>query len=190
MPTFFLIKSLNIVHALFQVVVATGLSVLLKFESKYKVSAVSHIPTGYVAFLCAWKKILCYFQFSATKTTSVQPHTAVGWGCRQHCRRIFRYHALCWQTVRQKTQIPSRPKPGTVSFCSRSLLGQSGCALDHNYSPAWKLWLKSAPGRALCAPGHLMGADPDETRLSEGETMIRPFAPSDSRVLSGSAPIK
>ena len=52
------------------------------------------------------------------------------------------------------------------------------------YSPDWKLWLKSAPGRAPCAPGHLTGTDPDKTRLSEGareRARARPtLAPSES----------
>ena len=69
-----------------------------------------------------------------------------------------------------------------------------------SYSPDWKLWLKRAPGRALHAPGHLTGADPDETRLSEGAkgrkgarragARARSLAPSERRVSSGSAPAK
>jgi hypothetical protein len=36
------------------------------------------------------------------------------------------------------------------------------------YSPHWNLWLKSAPGRAPCAPRHLVDTDREKTRLSEG----------------------
>ena len=53
------------------------------------------------------------------------------------------------------------------------------CALNHQqYSLHWKLWLTSAPGHALCTSGHLMGADPDNTCLSQWGALLRPFAPS------------
>ncbi len=39
--------------------------------------------------------------------------------------------------------------------------------LSSEYSQDWKLWLKSAPRRALCARGDFMGTDRDETRLSQ-----------------------
>jgi hypothetical protein len=47
-----------------------------------------------------------------------------------------------------------------------------------------------AKKHALCAPGHLMGADPDKTGPSEGMKERDIVSPSERRVLSGSAPIK
>ncbi len=35
-----------------------------------------------------------------------------------------------------------------------------------DYSPYWKLWLMDAPGRVFCVLFHLMGVDPEETRLA------------------------
>jgi hypothetical protein len=48
----------------------------------------------------------------------------------------------------------------------------------------------AAQKRALCAPGHLLGADPSMTLPSQWRALLYPFVPSERRVLFGSAPIK
>ena len=45
---------------------------------------------------------------------------------------------------------------------------------------------RALPGAPSCAPGHLMGAEPDDTRLSQLHALLRPFAPSGAIVRGAS----
>ena len=73
---------------------------------------------------------------------------------------------------------------GTLCVHNSNFVLQFG--FRYTYSPDWKLWLKSAPGRALCTPGRLMGADSDKTRLSQWRALLRLFAPSGAIVRGAS----
>ena len=66
--------------------------------------------------------------------------------------------------LKPKPKLVNVPRPQASGLIFSNIHGPT-------YSPDWKLWLKSAPGRCrarpLAPPDHLMGADPDETRLSQ-----------------------